>query len=291
MIVRRKHTGNFAVIPNATSHDQRLSAEALGLLVYLLSKPSDWIVHMVELRKRFRTGRDRLYNIMGELEASGYVVRSQNRVESSKRFCPVEYIIHDVPVGLAQPLPDFQEAVKPQEKAASVFAVSGSAVSGKSGHILKTDITKSPYGEADASREAGAKAPSISSQIWTEALNLFSHSALSELQTRSLIGKWQKRTPTELTKKDLLAAVRSAAEAGTPDPVSYIEATLRKYPAPPDPVSFTATDWLRNVQAAIKTKQWPPNWGPAPGKRGCRVPAELITPQLTEALNNRRIAA
>lgn len=94
-----------------------------------------------------------------------------------------------------------------------------------------------------------------------------------------------------MAKKDLLAAVRAAARAGTPDPVSYIEAALRKYPAPPDPASFTAIDWRRNVQAAIKTKQWPPNWGPAPGKRGCRVPRELITPQLTEALNARRIAA
>jgi hypothetical protein len=94
-----------------------------------------------------------------------------------------------------------------------------------------------------------------------------------------------------LAKKDLLGAVRAAATAGTPDPVSYIEAALRKYPTPPDPVSFTTTDWQRNVQAAIKTKQWPSNWGPAPGKRGCRVPPELITPQLTDALNQRRIAA
>ena len=98
MIIRRKHTGNFAVIPNSTTHDRRLSAEALGVLVYLLTKPSDWLVNMAELRQRFDMGRDRLYNIMAELEACGYVVRSQNRADASKRFCPVEYIVHDVPV-------------------------------------------------------------------------------------------------------------------------------------------------------------------------------------------------
>jgi hypothetical protein len=94
-----------------------------------------------------------------------------------------------------------------------------------------------------------------------------------------------------MAKKDLLAALQAAGRAGTADPVSYIEAALRKYPAPPDPASFTATDWQRNVQAAIKTKQWPPNWGPAPGKRGCRVPPEFITPGLIGALSQRRIAA
>jgi len=142
-----------------------------------------------------------------------------------------------------------------------------------------------PYGETDASREGEAKPPSISAQIWTEALNLLSHCPLSEPQKRSLIGKWQKRTPTELAKKELLAVLRAAARAGTPDPVSYVEAALRKYPIPPDPSTFTVVDWQRNVQAAIKTKQWAPNWGPAPGKRGCRVPAELVTPQLQSALS------
>jgi hypothetical protein len=144
--------------------------------------------------------------------------------------------------------------------------------------------------EADASRRVGVET-STSSQIWTEALSLFSQCPLSEPQKRNLIGKWQKRTPTELAKKELLAAVRAAAKAGTPDPVRYVEAALRKYPIPPDPAAFTPTEWQRNVQAAIKTKQWAQNWGPPPGKRGCRVPANLVKPELLRALNERRAAA
>jgi hypothetical protein len=151
-------------------------------------------------------------------------------------------------------------------------------------HVTQPVLTRSiPYGEADASRKMGVEI-STSSQIWTEARNLLSHCPGSEPQKRTLIGKWQKRTPSEEAKKELLAAVRAAAKAGTPDPVRYVEGALRKYPVPPDPVTFTPADWLRNVQAAIKTRQWPPNWGPPPGKRGCCVPLELITPQLTSAL-------
>jgi hypothetical protein len=133
MIIRRKHTVNFAVIPNATSHDDCLSAEALGILVYLLSKPSDWVVSIVELRKRFSMGRDRLYHIMHMLEHARYVVRSQGRKDDSKRFCPVEYIVHDCPVGTSnaeevvgmaqpteplpeKPYPENQEAENPHKK-------------------------------------------------------------------------------------------------------------------------------------------------------------------------------
>jgi hypothetical protein len=88
-----------------------------------------------------------------------------------------------------------------------------------------------------------------------------------------------------LAKKELLAAVRAAARAGTPEPIKYVEAVLRKYPVPPDPRTFTAADWQRKVQAAIKTRQWARDWGPPPGKRGCHVPPELITQQLQSALS------
>ena len=79
MIVKRRHTGNFAVIPNMTVNDERLSAGALGLLAHLLAKPSDWTVYIEQLRKRFKLGRDRIYRLMSELESCGYVQRSQVR--------------------------------------------------------------------------------------------------------------------------------------------------------------------------------------------------------------------
>jgi hypothetical protein len=177
-------------------------------------------------------------------------------------------------------------------KAETVTSATGKGDMGVTRPVLTRSI---PYGEADASRKpigeispigtSAQSEPTTNSLIWKEALNLLSQCPLSETKKRTLIGKWQKRTPAEEAKKDLLAAVRAAAKAGTPDPISYVEAALRKYPVPPDPSTFTATDWQRNVQAAIKTKQWAPNWGPPPGKKNCRLPLELITPQLQSALN------
>jgi hypothetical protein len=173
----------------------------------------------------------------------------------------------------------------------TVTSTTGNGDMGVTQPVLTRNNT--PYGEADASRMpivenstiGQSPEPTISSLVWKEALDLLSHCPGSEAQKRALTGKWQKRTPSERAKKELLAAIRAAVKAGTPDPISYVEAALRKYPVPPDPITFSPDDWKRNVQAAINTKQWPSNWGPPPGRRGCRVPAELITPQLTSALS------
>jgi hypothetical protein len=279
---------------------RRLSAEAVGVLVYLLSKPSDWVVSIAELRKRFYMGRDRLYHIMAMLEHAGYVVRSQVRNDTSKRFCPVEYIVHDCPVGTParedvetstvpsdkplpeKPYPENPEAEKPQQKAASVFTASGSTVSGKSGHILKTDLTKLPYGGPPPSPEPF----SLSKQCWDEA-----RSFLDKKQLRCM-SDWMKRASSDQAKHKLFAILRSAKRSGTGDPVPYIKVAVDKeFPPLRGPKSFTTQDWERFRQAAIKFGKWDRDrWGPRPGHKGCLMPAELITPELLKALTVRRVA-
>jgi hypothetical protein len=294
MIIRRKVNARFTVVPNEPINDEALTFEALGLLAYLLSRPDNWQVKVNQLRIRGGLGRDKAQALMRQLIDTGYV-RRQSRAENSKQFKDWEYIVYDCPQlqkDDAKPEPENPVAADKSHNNRGVTSEPQpeKPEPEKAVALIKTDLTKFPYGEADASRKVGVEA-STSSQIWDEALSLFFQCPLSEPQKRTLIGKWQKRTPTELAKKELLAAVRAAAKAGTPDPVSYVEAALRKYPVPPDPSTFSLTDWQRNLQAAIKTKQWPPNWGPPPGKRGCRVPADLIKVKLLQALGERRAAA
>jgi hypothetical protein len=289
MIIRRKVNSRFTVVPNEPITDERLSFECLGLLAYLLSRPDNWSINLSQLRDRGGVGREKMQQLMRQLIEFGYAVRRRDRQAGSQQFGSWHYVIYDHP-----------QSEEPETENPSV-ASEGGATDGKAGDgkpvpILKTDYTKSPYGEADASLKGQVlkngdtmsplpKPPSLSSQIWSEALCLLSQCPGSEGQKRTLIGKWQKRTPTELAKKELLAAVRAAARAGTPEPIKYVEAVLRKYPVPPDPRTFTAADWQRKVQAAIKTRQWARDWGPPPGKRGCHVPPELITQQLQSALS------
>jgi|SRR6185436_4417214 len=92
-MIEREDPGEspYTHIANDLLNDASLSAEALGVLVYLLSKPANWRVMPAELGKRFSCGRDRIYRILNELAAAGYARREQSRVDGS--FGDVKYII------------------------------------------------------------------------------------------------------------------------------------------------------------------------------------------------------
>lgn len=294
MIIRRKHTGNFAVIPNSTANDMALRADALGVLVYLLAKPENWQVSIADLRKRFDMGRNRVYAILGELAEAGYVERIQNRSGEANHFTAVEYHVYDCPRGAGankeverevEPLPQIGEPEKPQQIPASLFSASPVTVMRKSGNIIKTDLNKPLSEEKTASVEAGADAPSVTKMVWKEGRELLQ--ASSSKPNSSIIGKWLKRTITEEAKHKLLDIIRAAARAGTGDPVGYVTAALsRETPTPLDPSTFDRAAWQRKVQAALKTKAWAPEWGPAPGQRGCKIPDDLISPDLLSAVSN-----
>lgn len=307
MIIKRKHSGSFAVVPNAVSNDDRLQADTLGVLVYLLAKPEDWKVSVADLRKRFGVGRNRVYAIMLELEGAGYVQRFQNRAPH-KQFSNIEYHVFDCPQAAATdmadeprvtteepfpglPLPQNGDTVKPQQNTVSLFSASPSTASPKRGRILKTDLTKPSSKENSASDEAGASPPSVSKEVWKEGIELLKTTSLNP--NRSIIGKWLKRTETKKNgKENLLAMIRAAVAAGTLDPIAYITKAIdNEFGLLPQPKLFDAVTWQRNILAVIKTKDWPPAWGPPPGKKGCLIPPELITAQLMSALVGWKAAA
>ncbi|HUQ36673.1 MAG TPA: hypothetical protein VM144_09895 [Aestuariivirga sp.] len=308
MIIRRKHSGNFAVIPNATADDERLAADTLGTLVYLLAKPEDWKVIVADIRRRFGIGRNRVYAIMLELEGAGYVRRFQNRAAHSQ-FSSIEYHVFDCPqVGAGEadmvdegrdaeiqqlansPLPQNGDTVETQQNTVSPLTVYRETASPKRGHILNTKSTNSLRGKKP-SAEAGELSPSINQEVWKEGFDLLKTTSLNP--NRSIIGKWLKRASTKKDgKKKLLAMIRAAVAAGTLDPIAYISKALdSEFPPLPQPKQFNHLTWQRNIIAAVKTKDWPQAWGPAPGKKGCLVPPELITDELTTVLAGWRAAA
>jgi hypothetical protein len=78
-VIRRAQEQSFTVLPNSTIRDHRLSLDALGLLVKLISRPPNWEVRPHQLQKECSIGRDRLRRILAELEDSGYLVRQKCR--------------------------------------------------------------------------------------------------------------------------------------------------------------------------------------------------------------------
>lgn len=93
MIKRSKHTSDYTVIPNAIMEDKDLSCECLGMLTYLIGKPSNWKIQAEFLGKRFGWGKTKVYTILKKLIDAGYVTRKANIVNGLKRGS--EYTVYD----------------------------------------------------------------------------------------------------------------------------------------------------------------------------------------------------
>lgn len=129
-IVRAARKDNYYILPTNVINDDRLSWEARGILVYLLSKPDHWNIRIKDLMARTqnclgkRSGRDRVYSLLTELQMAGYIVRHFDRTGGT--FKSVSYEVYDAPnleAGAAfvarlekaknSPFPDLPDAVPP----------------------------------------------------------------------------------------------------------------------------------------------------------------------------------
>jgi hypothetical protein len=98
-VFRRKLSANFTTVPNEL-FDHGLSLEAVGLLTYLLTRSHDWRVIPNQLRDKFGCGRDKIYRLLDELIAAGFVHRSHSR------YGGCSYTVFDQPT---DPLPEKPE--------------------------------------------------------------------------------------------------------------------------------------------------------------------------------------
>lgn len=100
-IVRLAHKTRFSVIASSCIEDTRLSWEARGLLIYLLSKKEDWVIRMTDLLSQtrhcigVRSGRDKVYKLIRELRCAGYLWRDFTRCGGE--FVGVEYVVSEDP--------------------------------------------------------------------------------------------------------------------------------------------------------------------------------------------------
>ena len=75
IIHRKKVTDNYSIIHNELLRRTDLSWKAKGIMCYLLSLPSDWIIYLDELVKHASDGRDSFRSGWKELQEKGYVKR------------------------------------------------------------------------------------------------------------------------------------------------------------------------------------------------------------------------
>ena len=77
---RADRKNSFTVTDNLVINDPSLSFRALGLLIYILSKPDGWRVDSRDLAKTHSEGRDAIRAALNELQDEGYMTQTRVRV-------------------------------------------------------------------------------------------------------------------------------------------------------------------------------------------------------------------
>lgn len=146
--IARNRENPYCVVPNALAQNSKLTFEARGLLLYLLSKPDDWMVRMADLQKAaFHTGREKVQRIVRDLLAAGYMERKVSHDEHGRIV--TETLVYEVPVSV--PTVDGSTA--------DGKAVDGGTVDGEAVCLLSTDSPSTDLQSTEIQKKNGANAP------------------------------------------------------------------------------------------------------------------------------------
>lgn len=121
----------YAAIPNEAMRDKRLSAEARGVLAYLMTFSDDWTFHRDKVLEDMNLGRDRFQRLMGELKDAGYVQLQVVRADNGG-LMGTTWVIRD------EPDCNTTESLKTRSSAESLKTrQSGNPTDGKSGPLRR----------------------------------------------------------------------------------------------------------------------------------------------------------
>jgi len=86
-IIRVKHNREnpYVMINRSAANDPNLPLDTLGLWFRLMCRPDDWEIHVTELMKSCKCGRDKVNRMLGELIKNGYAHRYQERKDGRRK--------------------------------------------------------------------------------------------------------------------------------------------------------------------------------------------------------------
>lgn len=108
-IIKKGSADNFMMMQREALQRADMSMKAKGLLAYIMSLPTDWVIHQNELVTHFTDGDKAVRSATNELIKAGYLVRHQSRAESG-HFSEVTYTAVDFID--EEPLSHYRQAVE-----------------------------------------------------------------------------------------------------------------------------------------------------------------------------------
>jgi len=269
----------FTVFANELLNDETLNADALGVLVYLVSKPPNWTVMPGKVGERFGCGRDKVYRILADLIEAGYVTRAPAR-DAAGVIRGWKYLVSNE----KNPLPENPEMD-------GELPLPETATSGKSAPQKKDNLKK----ERD-SRPAKKQDTSYSEDfegVWTLAASLGAPRTKNTSKKKAFgiyrMLNDENKAKVRVAIPAFAAAMR--AENRPTDKIKHLQFWLSDgmYETASAPAGApgaaptkrfwehaTEKQWANALLVWSTNWQWSESWGPAPDKPGCHVPQNLL---------------
>jgi hypothetical protein len=148
-------------VQNQFIDDVRLSFQAKGIMLYVLSKPDHWRISERSLAAIGPDGRHTVRGALKALEGAGYIRRTRVRLENGT--FEWQSMIYETPAENVETAPvvvENQTAVDEKTTAVARFPIHGLTIHGKPRHIVNTEQANTEQEEGgDASEDDGAALP------------------------------------------------------------------------------------------------------------------------------------
>lgn len=100
-IVKSKTAGQFVTITNDIARSEAISLKAKGLLVHLLSLPSDWVLYKSNLYNSINEKKGTIDSAFKELQDKGFIL-SVKVVDNLGRFVGWNHVVYDQPAEIGE---------------------------------------------------------------------------------------------------------------------------------------------------------------------------------------------
>ena len=160
MIVRAPRSVGFTTVQNQFIDDERLSFQAKGIMIYVLSKPDHWRISERSLAAIGPDGRHTVRGALKELEQAGYIRRTRMRLENGT--FEWQQTLYETPVTDADVPPTVDEnhtATDEKQTTMARLSIHGLTIHGKPRHIVNTDQANTDQVEEGGDESEGAALP------------------------------------------------------------------------------------------------------------------------------------
>ena len=96
-VFRSSHKRNYTVIGNELIKNSELTWKAKGIIIYLLSKPEDWVTRLDDIVKHSTDGRAAVLSGLKELKQKGYLEKVRITDPKTGQVSHWETIVHEHP--------------------------------------------------------------------------------------------------------------------------------------------------------------------------------------------------